>query len=69
MILLGQALRLVPRLVLGGLWTVITFLRDLMTSRRSVPMSSSLRLVPRLVLGGLWTVIIFLEAQKLSTMA
>jgi len=29
-----QLLRLVPRLVLGGLWTVIIFLRTWRTSRR-----------------------------------
>jgi hypothetical protein len=28
-----QTLRLVPRLVLGGLWTVITFLEDLLNLR------------------------------------
>jgi hypothetical protein len=56
------SLRLVPRLVLGGLWTVIIFLDESNDPRKTLRTSSSLRLVPRLVLGGLWTVIIFLKA-------
>jgi hypothetical protein len=68
----NQAPHLVPRLVLGGLWTVRTFLRDLMAPRRSISMTSSLPLVPRLVLGGLWTVINIprgLEAPQKGSLA